>query len=77
MTDASKVYDKKGVVRMGNEAVKVWKEHFEEVLKGEQVSESLKVTEEEDREGEISENGQWREEITREEVIRALEGLKK
>ena len=75
-TDVSKVYDKEGVVKMGNEAVKVWKENFEEVLKGEQMSESLKVTEEEDRE-EICENGQWREDITREEVIQSLEGLKR
>ena len=72
--DVSKVFDDEGAVRTGKEAVAVWKEHFENVLKGGQ-----EMVEEVHR-GEVrsggGRNGLLSEGITKEEVVWALHKLK-
>ena len=72
--DVTKVYDKDRNLKTGSEALEVWKQHFEEVLNGEQspgVYEDAKGTER------ISvHSGPLDEEFSREEVRRALRSLK-
>ena len=72
----SKVYDKDRNLKTGSEAVKVWKKHFEEVLNGE-LSPDTGVSEEATSAEKISaHSGSLDKDFTREEVRRALRGLK-
>ena len=71
--DAGKFFDDEGIVRIGNEAVGVWQEYFEEFLNGEEGVEEVHGGRERfGNEG----NGLLSEDITREEVVWALRKLK-
>ena len=70
--DVTKVYDKSGFVKGGEEAVGLWKRHFERVLNGDEVDEDS----EELREAVAVDPGKMLEADIMREVVQALKGLK-